>query len=79
MKIKILLWGVVLVLIIGIAVVAFWWLRRPQIITFSDDSKLTLLAVDYGKRHSPPNVKASAGTRARRGNSFTTPTDTLVI
>ena len=80
MKLKIILWSVVLILIIGIAAVAFWWLRRPQIITFSDDSKLTLLAVDYGKKHAPPNVKAPAGgTRARRGNSFNTPTDTLVL
>ncbi len=80
MKIKILLCSVVLILIIGLAAFTFWWLRRPQIITFSDDSKLTLLAVDYGRKHSPPNVKAPAGgTRGRRGASFNTPADTLVL
>ncbi len=85
MKLKIILWSVVLILIIGLAAVAFWWLRRPQVITFSDDSKLTLLAVDYGRRHSPPNVKEPAtsrttGTVGRRGNgSFNTPADTLVL
>jgi hypothetical protein len=79
MKTKILLWSVVAILIIGLAVVAFWWLRRPQVITFSDDSKLTLLKVDYGKKHAPPDVKATKGARTRRGNSFNTPTDTLVL
>ena len=42
MKTKIWL-SVVIVLVIGLAAGAFWWLRRPQVITFSDDSKLTLL------------------------------------
>lgn len=79
MKLKILLWSVVSILIIGLAAGAFWWLWRPQVITFDTGDTVTLLAVDYGKRHTPPNVKAPAGTRARRGNSFTTPTDTLVL
>jgi hypothetical protein len=78
-KLKIILVSVALVLVIGVAAGAYWWLRRPQVITFSDDAKLTLLAVDYGKKHAPPNVKVPAGTRARRGNSITTPTDTLVL
>jgi hypothetical protein len=88
MKIKILILSIVLILIIGLAAGVFWWLRRPQVITFSDDSKLTLLAVDYGKRHVPPTVKASTTTTGktpaartvRRGNgTFTTSTDTLVL
>ncbi|HUB87465.1 MAG TPA: hypothetical protein VMB22_06200 [Verrucomicrobiae bacterium] len=87
MRTKILLWSVVsiLILIIGLAAGAFWWLRRPQVITFSDGAKLTLLAVDYGKRHVPPGVKLPAATtmtgptRVRRGGAFTTPTDTLVV
>jgi hypothetical protein len=84
MKTKILL-GVVIVLVITLAAGAFWWLRRPQVITFSDDSKVTLLAVEYGKRHAPPTAKAPAAstparTPVRRGpGSFTTPNDTLVI
>jgi hypothetical protein len=84
MKIKILLWSVVSILIIGLAAGAFWWLRRPQVITFSDDSKVTLLAVQYGKRHAPPTVKASTTSTnkapVRRGNgSFTTTNETLVL
>jgi hypothetical protein len=83
MKTKILLWSVVSILIIGLAGGAFWWLRRPQVITFSDDAKLTLLAVDYGKKHTPPGVKAPAPTAARvrtaRSAAFNTTTDTLVL
>jgi hypothetical protein len=79
MKTKILLLSIVLILIIGIVAAAVWWELRPQVITFSDGSKLTLLAVQYGKKHAPPNVKMTAGARARRGNSFTTTNDTLVV
>jgi hypothetical protein len=83
MKTRTILWSAVSVLIIGLAVAAVWWLRRPQVITFSDDSKITLLAVEYGKRHAPPTVKASATptTRApaRGRGSFTTTNDTLVL
>ena len=81
MKTKIVLWSVVSILIIGIAAGAFWWLRRPQVITFSDDAKLTLVKVEYGKRHAPPPA-AKAASSARggaRGNSFTTDKDALVI
>ena len=84
MKTKILS-GVVVVLVIGLAAGAFWWLRRPQVITFSDDSKVTLLAVEYGKRHAAPAAKAPAAstkarTPVRRGaSSFTTTNDTLVL
>jgi hypothetical protein len=85
MKIKILLWSVVSILIITLAVGAYWWMSRPQVITFSDDAKVTLLKVEYGKRHAAPTAKAAAkpaaGASARRGgaSSFTTPTDTLVL
>src|SRR5665213_1692113 len=89
MKIKILLWSVVSILIIGLAGGAYWRMSRPQVITFSDDAKVTLLKVEYGKRHAAPTAKAAAKPAAkpaaaapvRRGgaNSFTTPTDTLVL
>ncbi len=79
MKTKILLLSVVAILIIGLAGGAFWWLRRPQVITFDSGDKLTLLKVDYGKKHTPPTVKVPAGTRVRRGNSITTTNDTLVL
>ncbi len=85
MKTKILL-SVVFVLVIALAAGAFWWLRRPQVIKFSDDAKLTLLAVEYGKRHTPPAAKVPAASTtartaaARRVNgSFTTTNDTLVL
>jgi hypothetical protein len=79
MKTKILLWSVVLVLVLGIAAGGFWWLRRPQVILMSDGAKLTLLKVDYGRQHAPPAVKASTGKPARRGGSFTTTNDELVV
>ena len=80
---KILLWSVVAILITGLAAGAFFWLRKPQVITFDSGDKVTLLKVDYGKRHAPPGVKLPATTnmvaRVRRGGAFTTPTDTLVV
>jgi hypothetical protein len=83
MKTKILLWSLVAILIIGLAGGAFWWLRRPQVITFDSGDTVTLLAVDYGKKHTPPGTKAAAATTARvrtaRSAAFTTPADTLVI
>ncbi len=81
MKIKILLCSVVLILVIGLAAGAWWWMSRPQVITFSDDAKLTLVKVEYGKRHAPPTAtKPAVGARGgARGNSFTTDKDTLVI
>jgi hypothetical protein len=83
MKIKILL-GVAIVLALGVAAGAYWRLSRPQVITFSDDGKVTLLSVEYGKHHAPPTFKASTTstnkTAARRGNGpFTTTDDTLVV
>jgi hypothetical protein len=86
MKIKILVGSVLLILILGLAAGAFWWLHRPQIITFDTGEKLTLLGVDYGKRHVPPGTKAPATLvtntlpRARtRGGAFTTANDMLVV
>ncbi len=79
MKTKILLLSVVSFLVVGIAAAAVWWELRPQTITFSSGAKLTLVAVEYGKKHAPPNVKLPTETRARRGNSFTTTNDTLVV
>ncbi len=71
------------ILIIGLVAASVWWLRRPQVITFSDDSKVTLLSVEYGKRHAPPAAKASTTSTnrapARGRGSFTTTNDTLVV
>jgi hypothetical protein len=80
MKLKILLWSAVSILIAGIVTAAVWWELRPQVITMGDDSKLTLLAVQYGKKHAPPKVKMPAGARGtRRVNSINTTNDTLVV
>lgn len=86
MKIKIVLLGVAAILVLGLAAAAFWWQTRPQVITFSDDAKVTLLAVEYGKRHAPPGVKAPATTATNRptagrraASTFTTTNDTLVL
>jgi hypothetical protein len=75
---KIILWSTVSVLTAGIAVASIWWLRRPQIITLTDGSKLTLLGVEYGKHHKFPTVKTT-GRRVSGGpSSFETTNDTLV-
>jgi len=90
MKIRILLLSVAIIFAVGIAGGVYWWLSRPQVITFSDDSKLTLLGADYGKRHAVPGHKlppapartgaATAGAARRGGSSsFTTPSDMLVV
>jgi hypothetical protein len=85
--IKILLWSVVAILIIGLAAGAFWWMRKPQIITFDTGDTLTLVGVDYGKHHVPPGVKAPAATTTNvtprvarvRGGPFNTPSNALVV
>jgi hypothetical protein len=84
MKAKIVLLGVAVVLVIALVAGGVWWMMRPQVIVFSDDATLTLVKVEYGKKHSPPNVKPPSGTnrpaaRARGGTSFTTTNDTLVV
>ncbi len=79
---KNIFWSVALILIIGIAVAAFLWLRKPQIITLSDGTKLTLLGVEYGKHHKFPAVKVKTTGRLMGGGgptSFDTTNDTLVV
>ena len=79
---KIILSSLVVILVLGGAAGAYWWMSRPQVILFSDDATLTLLKVDYGKRHTPPappGKSAVSGRAAARGNAFTTPNDALVL
>jgi hypothetical protein len=78
MKIKILWCSVASVLIIGLAVAAILWLRRPQVLTMSDGTKLTLLKVDYGMHHAPPKLKIT-GPRMGGPTSFDTTNNTLVV
>lgn len=77
MKTKALLWIGISVVILGVVAAGIWWELRPQVITFDDGSKLTLLAVDYGKHHRAPQVKTAKGTQAAR--TFNTTNDTLVL
>ena len=76
---KIISWSVVSILVIGIAVASIWWLRRPQIITLSDGSKLTLLGVEYGKHHKYPKIKTTGQHMNGGPTSFDTTNDTLVV
>jgi hypothetical protein len=69
-KMKILVWSVILVFVLVVVSGAVWWELRPQVIIFDDGNKLTLLAVDYGKHHVSP------GPTKR---SFNTPTNALVL
>ena len=62
MKAKILVGSVLSILIISLAGGAYWWMSRPQVITFSDGSKLTLLGVEYGKSHAVPGGKLPPGS-----------------
>jgi len=87
MKMKIVLWSVVSILIVGVAGWLYLRARRPQVITFDSGDKLVLLGVDYGKRHAPPGVKPPAATstnatirpRLGRNGTFTTADDALVV
>ena len=83
MKIKILLGSVALILIIGIAAGAYWWLQRPQVIVLDNGDKLTLVGVTYGKRHKPPEqkTKPAPGARGRQQapQTFTTANNALVL
>lgn len=78
MKRKILLGSVGLILILGLAAGAFWWPRRPQVITLNDGTKLTLLAVTYGRHHALPREKKPA-TPNQRPQPFYTPNNSLVV
>lgn len=65
---KIILWSIVSAVIAGIAVDAFLWLSKPQVITLNDGTKLTLVGATYGKHHVAPKIKM-AGGRARTGGT----------
>jgi hypothetical protein len=75
---KITLWSIISVLAIGILAVSIWWLRRPQVVTLSDGTKLTLVGVTYGRHHVAPKIKV-AGGRARNGSRIDSTNDTVVV
>jgi hypothetical protein len=90
---KIILSGIVVILVLGAAAGTYWWISRPQVITFSDDTTLTLLGADYGKKHTVPGGKlppAKPRTATQGGatvrqpanrttSTFNTVADTLVV
>jgi hypothetical protein len=78
---KIILWSIVSLVIAGIAVDAYLWLHKPQVILLKDGTKLTLIGVTCGKHHEPPAVKSKTGARQNLAGSmsFDTTNDTLVV
>ncbi|HEX4341897.1 MAG TPA: hypothetical protein VH255_00810 [Verrucomicrobiae bacterium] len=78
-KRKIYLWAGLFVVLAAAGAAYFFFFWEKQVIKFSDDAKLTLLAVQYGTHHVPPTVKATTGTRTRRATAITTTNDTLVL
>ena len=76
---KIILWSIVSLVIAGIAVDAFLWQGKPQVITLNGGTKLTLLGVTYGKHHVPPKTRI-AGQSSRGNDALLVSTnDTLVV
>jgi hypothetical protein len=77
MKSRVLLWSAISVLILGVAASAYWWLSRPQVLVLDDGTRLTLLAVTYGKRHTLPASKT--GGRKIHIERLTTTNDSLCL
>ena len=76
---RVILWSIISLVIAGIAVDAFLWLRKPQVIKLTDGTKLTLLGVTYGKHHVAPKVKISGGRARAGGARMDSTNDTLVV
>jgi hypothetical protein len=76
---KIILWSIVLLVVAGVAVDAFLWLRKPQIIKLSDGTKLTLMGVTYGKHHVAPKVKIAGKTIRGNGGARIDSTNNTVV
>ena len=76
---KIILWSVFSALVIGIIGASIWWLRRPQVITLSDGTKLTLIGATYGKHHVAPKIKIGGKLTRGNGAQLNSPENALVI
>jgi hypothetical protein len=76
---KIILWSIVSIVIVGIAVDAFLWFSKPQVIKLSDGTKLTLLGVTYGKHHVAPKIKIAGGRARSSGTRLDSTNDTVVV
>jgi hypothetical protein len=76
---KTILWSIVSLVIAGIAVDAFLWLRKPQVIMLNGGTKLTLLGTTYGRHHVPPKVKIAGRSSRGSGAQMDSTNDTLVV
>jgi hypothetical protein len=76
---KIILWSIVSLVIAGVAVDAFLWLRKPQVITLAGGTKLTLLSATYGKHHVAPKIKIAGKLTRGNGAQLDSPNDALVV
>ena len=76
---KIILWTIVSVVIAGIAVDAYLWFHKPQIIKLSDGTKLTLIGATYGKHHVAPKIKIAGKLTRGNGARLDSTNDTLVV
>ena len=65
-------------MIAGIAVDAYLWFHKPQIIKLSDGTKLTLVGVTYGKHHVPPKIKIAGRSSRDNDARMDSTNDTLV-
>ena len=68
MVLKFAIFSLLAIFIIGLAVSAYWWLSRPQVIMLPGGTKLTLIGVTYGTHHTAPKVKINGKlTRGQNG------------
>ena len=63
MRFKILVWAGLAILTAGLVAGALWRQSRPQTFTLRNGTKLTLLAVTYGKIQRFPATKTTNGRR----------------
>ena len=76
---KIIIWSLVSLVIVGIAVDAFLWLRKPQIIKLTDGTRLTLVGVTYGKHHVAPKITVAGKTTRGNGGARIDSTNNTVV
>ena len=69
----------VVILFAGLAVAGYWWILRPQVITFKDGSKLTLIGVTYGKNHVAPKIKIGGKLTRGSGAQMNSADNALVV
>jgi hypothetical protein len=76
---KIIIWSLVSLMIAGIAVDAYLWFNKPQVITLPGGDKLTLIGVTYGKHHVAPKIKIGGKLTRGNGAQIDSPDDTIVV